>query len=64
MWPNAQFSPDLVTFTEEMLNGKFHFLCSVNPGERTWNQKQIILQKRKMCYYSTIQQLKLHDVPT
>ena len=21
---------DLVTFTEEILNGKFHFLCSVN----------------------------------
>ena len=25
MWPN----PDLVTFTEEILNGKLHFLCSV-----------------------------------
>ena len=26
MWP--QESADLVTFTEEILNGKFHFLCS------------------------------------
>ena len=26
MWPN----PDLVTFTEEILNGKLHFLCSVS----------------------------------
>ena len=26
MWPN----PDLVTFTEEILNGKLHILCSVN----------------------------------
>ena len=28
MWPNPQFPPDLVTFTEEILNGKLHFLCS------------------------------------
>ena len=27
MWPNPQFPADLVTFTEEILNGKFHFLC-------------------------------------
>ena len=29
MWPNPQ-SADLVTFNEEILNGKLHFLCSVN----------------------------------
>ena len=28
MWPNPQFPADLVTFTEEILNGKIHFLCS------------------------------------
>ena len=28
MWPNPQFPEDLVTFTEEILNGKLHFLCS------------------------------------
>ena len=28
MWPNPQLSADLVTFTEEILNGKLHFLCS------------------------------------
>ena len=28
MWPNSQFPADLVTFTEETLNGKLHFLCS------------------------------------
>ena len=28
MWPNPQFPADLVTFTEEILNGKFHFLRS------------------------------------
>ena len=29
MLPNLQFPADLVTFTEEILNGKLHFLCSV-----------------------------------
>ena len=28
MWPNPEQTRDLVTFTEEMLNGKLHFLCS------------------------------------
>ena len=28
MWPNPPFPADLVTFTEEILNGKLHFLCS------------------------------------
>ena len=26
MWPNSQFPADLVTFTEEILNEKLHFL--------------------------------------
>ena len=29
MWSNPQFPEDLVTFTEEMLNGKVDFLFSV-----------------------------------
>ena len=28
MWPNTQFPVVLVTFTEEILNGKLHILCS------------------------------------
>ena len=28
MSPNPQFSEDLVTFTEEILNGKLHVLCN------------------------------------
>ena len=31
MWPNPQETADLVTFTEEILNGKLHFLCSGTP---------------------------------
>ena len=27
MWPNSQFPTDLVKFTEDVLNGKLHFLC-------------------------------------
>ena len=29
MRPNPQEPADLVRFTEEILNGKLHFLCSV-----------------------------------
>ena len=28
MWPNPQFPADLVTFTQEIPNGKLYFLCS------------------------------------
>ena len=28
MWPNPQKTENLVTFNEEFLNGKLHFLCS------------------------------------
>ena len=30
MSPNLQETVDLVTFTEEIVNGKFHFLCGVS----------------------------------
>ena len=30
MWPNPQETADLLTFTGEILNGKFHFLFSVS----------------------------------
>ena len=30
MWPNTQETADLVTFTEEILNGKLNFSCSVS----------------------------------
>ena len=34
MWPNPQETADLVMFTEEILNGKLHFLCSVAFGKK------------------------------
>ena len=39
MWPNTQFLADLVTFTEEIRNGKLHFLCSVH-DELFWGNSQ------------------------
>ena len=34
MWPNPQFTADLVTFNGETLNGKLHFLCSETSGTK------------------------------
>ena len=31
MWPDPQEAANLVTFTEEILNEKLHFLCRVTP---------------------------------
>ena len=50
MWPNSQKTVDLVTFTEEICNGKLHFLCSDslvlyytqfsnNPYKKLWISK-------------------------
>ena len=37
MWPNPQETADLFTFTEEILNGKLYFLCSVlEHGKILW----------------------------
>ena len=40
MWPNPQETADFVTFTEESLGGKLHFLYS---GK--WNTVREILYK-------------------
>ena len=39
MWPNPRETADLVTFTEEIPNGKLHFLCS---ARRLWWKHEII----------------------
>ena len=54
MLPNSKFPADLVTFTEEIRNGKFHFLCSAQyqsmgkgwelilpPGKRFYNSHKL-----------------------
>ena len=41
MWPNPQKTADLVTLTEEILNRKLHFFCSV---DRIFNDVSIGVQ--------------------
>ena len=50
MWPNPQETADLVTFTEEIPNGKLHFLCSVKFEK--WSKKLIDL----ICFNITVLQ--------
>ena len=40
MWPSRQFFETLVTFTEEILNGKLQFLCSAG------NDKKVTLIRK------------------
>ena len=49
MWPNPQFSEDLVIFTEEIIDRKLHFLYSVT------------CDKFKSCTANTDWQIKLMD---
>ena len=42
MWPNLQFPADLVTFTEEICNGKFHFLCSADCCCAEYESREIV----------------------
>ena len=44
MWPKTQETTDLLTFTGEILNGKFQFLCSVSL------EKGPILKKEKKLF--------------
>ena len=39
---------DLVTFTEEVFNGKLHFLCSV---QKYWKQGPKIKSKNDFCAF-------------
>ena len=45
MWPNPQETKDLVTFTEEILNRKFHFLCSDSTSILAGNFVDFMLSK-------------------
>ena len=54
MWPKPQETANLVTFTEEILNGKVHFLCSAtwlvvkgNCAKTTTNPAELFLADQK-----------------
>ena len=56
MCSNPQETADLVTFTEEILNGKFHFLCNgwerriqVNTAE--WRKDVNRRNERRKCTF-------------
>ena len=60
MWPNPQFPADFVTYTEEILNGKFQFLCSVN-SVITQNSNYLPFRKdrnNQRCNQSTVKKFK------
>ena len=46
MWPNTSKTADFAIFTEEILNGKLHFLCSASQYQKSnrkiflWNYNQ------------------------
>ena len=63
MWPNPQFSADLVTFTEEMLSGKLHFLCGDWGYEGLWildipgwkvYSVLLVVYRKNVTFYSEI----------
>ena len=43
MWQNPQESADLL-FTEEILNGKLHFLCSVKTNKQFFLSPEVKLK--------------------
>ena len=57
MGPNPQFPVDLVTFNEEILNGKLHCLCSVsktNTQDKTQRSivQELDIQNNKSTFYN------------
>ena len=53
MWPNLQFPTDLVTFTEEILNGKLHFLrCASSEWRSILEYDLLVLSSTLQCVKS------------
>ena len=48
MWPNPQFTADLVTFTDDILNEKLHFLCSDAFMSNNIRKRQCALIKKSI----------------
>ena len=49
MWPNPQFPADLISFTEEILNGKLHFLCIAHNKTPKISQSLIVVVITQMA---------------
>ena len=50
MWQNPQETADLITFTEEILNGKLYFLCSETATTTRYHYRGISFDYRK-CFF-------------
>ena len=61
MWTNLQDAEDLFTFTEETLNGKFHFLCSDSNFKHKMKRLQIP-QKRAYEKFYVDKKIYVHDI--
>ena len=61
MWSNAQLSADLVIFTEEILNGKLHFLCSDTLDKKT--RKVLASWMFRIVFPFVYQKVELRKVP-
>ena len=56
MWPNAQETADLVTFTEEILNGKLHFSCSVRVNNQDARLMSVLVAVINLSYHEQFTQ--------
>ena len=57
MWPNPQFPVDLVTFTEEILNGKLHFFAMI--GE-AWPDHKCL---KSVCFHKEYWPQNYRNIP-
>ena len=64
MWPNPQFPENLVTFTEKILNGKLHFLCSVFVNKMEIKQNKKIKQPGFRNVHMVFFKMSLQDLFT
>ena len=54
MWPNPQFPADLVTFTEEILNGKLHFFVQWKKNTLVKCEESRLKKLTKRAYSKTL----------
>ena len=59
MWSNPQETADLVTFTEEILNGNFYFLCCVR-CKWTLKMSYLLMTEKSFESFLIYQVLRCH----
>ena len=64
MCANPQFPANLVTFTREILNGKIHFLCSVESKVNIQNPNYLLFFTRLKTSYNFPGERRSRDLVT